>query len=172
MTIDFMSHPRPVRRSTRLRDFDYAQAGAYFVTITARNWTGAFSAVRCKTAKLTRAGEMVSAIWLSLPARFPGVTIDEFIAMPDHLHGIVLLSGAAGAMNRAPTLGEVVRVLKAASARQLRISGFPDFAWQRNFYEHVVRNGADLDRVRQYIRANPAAFERQGEEPMSDHRSP
>jgi len=112
-----------------------------------------------------RAGDSVLSVWLDLPARFPSVTIDEFIVMPDHLHGIVFLPGQAGAMNLAPTLGEIVRVLKAASTWQLRRSGYPDFAWQRNYYEHVVRNEADLARVREYIRNNPAAYMATGEEP-------
>ena len=116
---------------------------------------------------------VISSTWHTLPVRFPAVALDEFVIMPNHLHGIIILRGAAssapadralggGAANRgaassAPTLGQVVRAFKSASAIEanqvLNRSGQP--FWQRNYYEHVIRNDHDLNRIREYIRDNP-----------------
>ncbi len=63
-----------------------------------------------------------------------------------------------GAINRAPTLGEIIRTYKAASTRMIRQAVNADFAWQRNYYEHVIRNDESLDRIRQYILENPARW--------------
>jgi REP-associated tyrosine transposase len=70
--------------------------------------------------------------------------------MPDHMHGILVLTGVKGATK----LGEVIRSFKAASSRRIHRSGFGEFAWQHNFYEHVVRSYADLNRIREYVRFN------------------
>jgi len=188
-----MTGPRPNRRSPRLRGYDYRQPAAYFVTVSTKDRAPVFGVIRDATVELNDTGEIIRSVWQSLPGRFPGVTVDQFIVMPDHVHGIVHLAGAgvmnpaptepgsagvmnpaptepgAGVMNPAPTLGEVVRVFKAVSARLIRVSGQPEFAWQRNYYEHVVRADADLHRVRQYILDNPAAYELKHEEPPYPH---
>jgi hypothetical protein len=67
-----------------------------------------------------------------------------------------------GAVNRAPTLGEIVRTYKAASTRMIRQAANPDFAWQRNYYEHIIRNDVSLNRVRQYILKNPSRWRSTG----------
>jgi REP element-mobilizing transposase RayT len=66
---------------------------------------------------------------------------------------------------RAPGLGEIIRAFKAASSRIIRVNGMPDFAWQRNYYEHVIRSEAELDRVRQYIANNVLKWELDRENP-------
>jgi putative transposase len=69
-------------------------------------------------------------------------------------------------MNHAPTLGEVVRSFKAASTRLIRKAGHLDFAWQRNYYEHVIRNEGELDRIRLYIQANPLNWAKDEDNPL------
>jgi REP element-mobilizing transposase RayT len=94
--------------------------------------------------------------------------------MPNHVHGIIIVGaqfiapasaphnqpGIAkkGAINRAPTLGEIVRTYKAASTRMIRHRANPDFAWQRNYYEHIIRNEESINRIRQYILDNPSCW--------------
>jgi len=108
--------------------------------------------------------EVVRSAWYGLPVRFPTVALDEFVVMPNHVHGIVVLeaapSGAAasrGAASGVLTLGRVVRAFKSVSAiagnKALGRSGQP--FWQRNYYEHIIRDEDDLDAVRRYIRENP-----------------
>ena len=116
------------RRSTRLKDFDYSRAGVYFVTVCARNRRCLFGNVVHNEMALNKIGVMVHESWNELPDRFPDIELDEFIVMPNHIHGIVHIVGAQfiaprysqGAMNRAPTLGEIIRTFKAVSTYRIR----------------------------------------------------
>jgi putative transposase len=146
------------RQSMRLRDYDYSCAGAYFVTICTRERRNFFGEIAHGCIQPSRAGEVASAAWKELPNRFVTVALDEFIVMPNHIHGLILLAKARDASKRRETpLGEVVRTFKAVTARRLRLAGPADFGWQRNYYEHIVRTDGALARIRQYIAANPAA---------------
>lgn len=72
-------------------------------------------------------------------------------------------------MNCAPTLGEIVRTFKAVSTRVIRRTVNPDFAWQRNYYEHIIREDESLNRIRQYILDNPARWAYDRENPAPTH---
>jgi putative transposase len=94
--------------------------------------------------------------------RFCQITIfvgAQFIA-PDHAN-----FAHKGAMNHAPTLGEIVRTYKAVSTHVIRQSFNPGFAWQRNYYEHVIRDDLSLERIRDYIANNPARWAEDEENP-------
>jgi putative transposase len=181
---------RSHRRSIRLKGYDYSLAGAYFVTISTQDRGCVFGDVVAGVMRLNEAGQMVSTEWDALLGRFPGVELDAFVVMPNHIHGIIVfatrvsvgapLVGAQGvAPNRtidnrattrvAPTLGDVVGAFKSRVTvdytRGVKTKGWPTFRrrlWQRNFYEHIIRNEASLHRIRQYILDNPArwAFDR------------
>jgi len=75
-------------------------------------------------------------------------------------------------MNRAPTLGEVVRTYKAVSTRTIRQAANAAFAWQRNYYEHVIRDEDSLRRIREYIFENPAQWDRDRENPRATTLKP
>jgi putative transposase len=145
------------RRSIRLARYDYAQPGAYFVTICTYNRELSLQADKVK--------EAVRSVWLGLPPRFPCAVLDEFVIMPNHLHGIIILAPAAasrgaackGAASGAPTLGQIIRTFKSLAAMEAnRILGFSERPfWQRNYYEHVIRDDDELNIIRQYIRDNP-----------------
>src|SRR3990170_3192824 len=150
------------RRSIRLSGYDYAQAGAYFLTICTQNRECLFGDVVEGQTALSGPGEMVESAWHGLPEHYPGVAIDAFVVMPNHIHGIVILVGAgpgacphlpgqpqgvAFAMGQpqgvAPTLSlpDVVHRFKSlttARYRQaVRNQGWPPFngrLWQRNYY--------------------------------------
>jgi putative transposase len=79
------------RRSIRLREFDYTTAGAYFVTIVGQDRACLFGDVIDGEMHLNDAGRMVETVWTEIPAFYPGVDIDSFVIMPNHLHGIVVL---------------------------------------------------------------------------------
>jgi putative transposase len=156
------------RRSIRLRGYDYSQAGAYFVTACTHNREALLAAEAIQRA-------VVSA-WQALPERFPSVALDEFVIMPNHVHGIVILTTDAavqGSASRAPTgrptLGDVVLAFKSASAiaanGMLHRTGQP--FWQRNYYEHVVRDEDELNRVRQYIQENPLHWDDDPDNPSN-----
>jgi REP element-mobilizing transposase RayT len=109
--------------------------------------------------------------------------MDIHVVMPNHLHGIVWIKpvGAQfiaphtthpGAINRAPTLGEIVRAFKAVTARAIRQMVFPEFAWQRNYYEHIIRSEESLNRIRQYILDNPQRWAYDRENPAATALEP
>ena len=174
------------RRSIRLKGYDYAQPGAYFVTVVAQDRTCFFGDVANGEVRLNNAGCMVQAAWTDLSIHYPGLECGAFVVMPNHIHGIIIVGGQfiapsdgsgkgamnwgginQGVMNRAPTLGKIVRAYKAVSTRLIRQAGTPDFAWQRNYYEHIVRDEESLDRIRRYILDNPARWEFDRENPAA-----
>jgi putative transposase len=147
------------RHSIRLREFDYSTPGAYFVTTCTYHRKPIFSAARLRN-------EVEDALgWL--PGRFSNVELDEFIIMPDHVHFLIWLTkderrrgghpAAQGGQTPAPTLPNIVGAFKTIAARAInarrRTTGQP--VWQRNYYEHIVRDEAELARIREYIRNNP-----------------
>lgn len=170
------------RRSVRLSGYDYSQAGAYFVTICTKDRACLLGEIAEGAIHFNDAGTIVEAAYHGLPGRFPSVAIDEFMVMPNHVHGIIVVGAQfiasldakpdaihritdQGAINRAPTLGDVVRAFKAVSTRQIRMHANPRFAWQRNYYEHVIRDDTSLDRIRQYIADNPLQWAMDRENP-------
>jgi REP element-mobilizing transposase RayT len=147
------------RRSIRLTGYDYATPAAYFVTIC--------TAGRALPLRLPTFRAAVEEAWVALPRLFRALQLDEMVVMPDHVHCVIaLLDGtgcaAQGASRRAPTLADVVRAFKGNTTRQINqlrhAPGAP--VWQRNYYEHIVRDEAELDRIREYIRSNPFAEHR------------
>jgi len=183
------------RRSTRLPAYDYGQAGAYFVTICTQNRECAFGEVVDGEIVLNEPGRMVETVWRELSQHYPGVEVDALAVMPNHVHGIIMLVGAGpcacpdnpGRSRRvagqpqgvAPTgatgamsLPDVVHRFKSLTTARYRRGvlqdrwlPFPGRLWQRNYYEHVIRNEEELDRVRQYIVDNPERWEEDRENP-------
>nr|WP_044200466.1 transposase [Oscillochloris trichoides] len=144
------------RRSIRLPGFDYRSPGAYYVTICTRERGLLFGDVIDHTVRLNPLGLIVADTWLSLSNRYPYVSLDAWIVMPDHLHGIIIISHTSDAMHIKP-LGQIIAAFKTISTRSINdLRGMHGVSvWQRNFWEHVVRDSLDLDRVRAYIQNNP-----------------
>jgi putative transposase len=146
----------------RLAHFDYTQPGAYFVTICAAERACLFGEVADCVMLISGAGEVVADVWRTLPPRFPEITLDSFVVMPNHIHGVICISAT---MKRG--LPAVVQAFKSLSARRIAARGRSTSPiWQRGYYEHVVRNDADLDRVRRYIEENPIRWDLDEENPM------
>jgi REP element-mobilizing transposase RayT len=185
------------RRAIRLPAYDYAQAGAYFVTVCTQNRECAFGEVVDGEMVLNEPGRMVETVWRELPQHYPGVEVDTLVVMPNHVHGIIMLVGAGpgptslpdvvGAGPRAcpdpgqpqgvaPTgmmsLPDVVHRFKSLTTARYRRGvlqdrwlPFPGRLWQRNYYEHVIRNEEELDAIRQYIADNPLRWAEDRENP-------
>ncbi len=115
--------------------------------------------------------DAVQAAWEALCPRFPDVALDEFVVMPNHVHGTIILQGQGivGAQQAgAPTLGKIVRAFKSLSAIEAnRILGRGGAFWQRNYYDHVIRDEKDLDRVRRYIQENPLKWAEDPDNPAN-----
>jgi len=159
------------RRSIRLKGYDYTQPGAYFVTIVAWQRECLFGDIKNGEMQWNEFGQIVREEWLKTAQIRPNVEIheDEFIVMPNHLHGIIWIVGATGPV--APTqnkktlipnsLGAIVGQFKTASAKRINVlrdaRGIP--VWQRNYHEHIIRNERELENIWKYIDANPANWE-------------
>ena len=164
------------RRSIRLQGYDYSQPGAYFVTICTQDRACLFGDVVNDEMELNALGVIVRKEWFRSADIRQEIKLhhDEFVVMPNHVHGIVWLIGDdVGAHGRAPlqwqrlakSLGSFIAGFKSAVTKCINeyrhTPGTP--VWQRNYYEHVIRDDASLDRTRQYIIDNPArwAFDRE-----------
>ena len=158
---------RPNRKPSRLPNHDYSHAGPYFVTICTHNNSCLLSTVQGEHVHLSLAGEVARETWHALPDRFPQVALDEFVIMPNHVHGILALVGAGLAPPGAPnvkstfsshcSLPAVIGAFKSISTikinRLLKRSG--QLFWQRSYYEHIIRNGEDMKNAQRYILENP-----------------
>ncbi len=179
------------RRSIRLREYDYSQAGAYFVTICVLHRECLFGEVVHGEMTPNETGRIVRAVWDDLPNHYKHITLDEFRVMPNHVHGIIEIVGAVGAgfvragLKPAPTaptattekqhgLPEIIRGFKTFSSR--RINGFRKSpgrsVWQRNYYERVIRDEKELSRAREYIVNNPMKWELDRENPANCRQGP
>lgn len=180
MTFDPEKH---ARGSIRLPRYDYTQPGAYFITICAADRRCIFGEIIDGAMRLNKYGLIVAAQWAGLPKHYSNATLDEFILMPNHVHGIICLTdglypsvgaGFKPARTSAQSkprhgLPEIIRGFKTFSSRrinQLRGAiGAP--VWQRNYYEHVVRDEGDLDVIRRYIVENPFKWAEDPENPLA-----
>ena len=178
------------RRSIRLKGYDYTRPGAYFVTICTQNQECLFGEVVDGEMRLHQAGHMVQAEWNALPDRFPSVGIDAFVVMPNHVHGIIVMSndivgaGLVPALNGAttrvaPTIWDLVGAFKSRTTvlytdgvNQIGWTPFRSRLWQRNYYEHLIRNESSLNHIRQYILANPLRWAMDRENPNAVEPEP
>lgn len=152
------------RRSIRLREYDYARPGAYFVTICARERTCLLGDVTKGVMILNSYGQVVESCWQALPLHFSHVQGDAFVIMPNHVHGIIVLRrGEAFAANASPlqgtksgSLGAIVQNFKSVTTRRINqmrgMLGTP--FWQRNYYEHIIRNEDEWNEIRRDRRAH------------------
>jgi putative transposase len=165
------------RRSLRLKGYDYSQAGAYFVTVCAYGKECLFGEVESGLMRLNGYGEIVASEWIRSAELRLEIDCGEFVVMPNHFHGIVHIVGAygntpdkhevayshnKGVLPYAPpspsrNVGAIVRGFKGAASRRINeIRNTPSApVWQRNYYEHVIRDDADYNRIAEYVANNP-----------------
>lgn len=170
------------RRSLRLQGYDYAQAGAYFVTICTQGRECLFGEIVGGAIQLNNAGRVVSDEWFKTAQIRENVILsaDEFVVMPNHVHGIIWLVDGRGTLQRAPTVERfgkptsgsiptIVRLFKSVTTRQINLQrGTPGApVWQRNYYEHIIRNDESLGRIRDYIVNNPLQWALDRENPAN-----
>jgi putative transposase len=177
------------RRSIRLCGYDYAQTGLYYVTLCTQDRQHLFGAVVNGEMQPGPAGLIAGECWEWLAARYDHVALDQWVVMPNHLHGIIALtdqmgthvtgeSACRGGSQTAPTgdakrkpLGRLIGAFKTVSTKRINeLRGTPGApVWQRDFFEHIIRDDNALNRIRQYIQDNPAnwAFDTDNPEAMA-----
>jgi REP element-mobilizing transposase RayT len=163
------------RRSMRIAGGDYSRPGCYFVTICAAFRRNIFGAIEDGKVVLSPLGEIVRGCWVRIPEHFPTTSINEYVIMPNHLHGIIALGVGAryivpsdpdGQIKEAfqkPTRGTIptiVRTFKAAVTRRARseLNTGNGLIWQSNYFERVLRNGREVATAIRYIAENPARW--------------
>ena len=190
MTYDPKIHHR---RSIRLKGYDYSQNGAYFITLCAQDRKPIFGKIVSGEMQLSPFGIIVRDEWLKTSEMRKNIEMDEFVVMPNHFHGIIVIDdgigrGAmpraqdieenTGTLQRAPTekaptmeqfgkptsntIPTIIRGFKAAVTKQINtiqinagVYNMPERIWQKNYYEHIIRNEISLNKIREYIMSNP-----------------
>ena len=157
----------PQRKPNRLREYDYSSAGYYFVTVCLKNSKKYFGNIENGNMILSSAGSITKKYWMNIPNHYNSIQLDEFVIMPNHLHGIIIiedeklithnkLSSDNPQHRKHNKLSVIIRTFKTLSKRDIiNNSEFKDFDWQRSFYDNVVRNEKALAEIREYIQENP-----------------
>ena len=169
----------PTRKPVRLKEYDYSMAGYYYVTICTHNREEIFGKYKnivgaplacarnqntCARIELSIIGKIIDRQWNDIENQYDNVELDEYIIMPNHIHGILIINKREGA-SPSPTIPQIIRSFKSKSVLEyikyindnnLNVSGK---IWQRSFYDHVIRNEQSLDAIREYISNNPLKWD-------------
>jgi putative transposase len=173
------------QRSIRVKGYDYSQVGAYFVTMVNRRRECRFGEIIGGEMKLNRWGEIADECWRTIPEHFPSVELGAHIVMPNHVHRIITIGrgtvlapdefdqttsrGGVTPPLREPTLGQIVAYFKYQSTKKINSidhSGVITKIWQRNYYEHIIRDNEDMKRIWKYIESNPIMWADDDENPV------
>jgi len=160
------------RRSIRLKGYDYSQEGYYFITICTQgkikvlsNIVGA-GPVSAQKTKLTYTGKLIQKAYLNLENEFPNIKLHNYVIMPNHVHGIIEIQKWADT-GPAPTIGDIICSFKTRTTcnilkeiKQGKIQHFDKRIWQRNYYEHIIRNEKELYAIIEYIENNPKNWDK------------
>lgn len=172
----------PRRKQLRLKEYDYSQEGYYFITICTQNRLQILSkiiddyipnikpvgadSISAQNIKLTSVGKLIERVYLNLEKEFPNIKLHDYVIMPNHMHGIIEICDRAE-MDSAPTINRIIQSFKRHSTIEY-IKGvkkgiykpFDKRIWQRNYYEHVIRNEKEYYLIKQYIQNNPLNWEK------------
>ena len=161
--------------SSRLREWDYAAAGWYFVTICTRDRALFFGNVMGSQMRLSPPGEIAGQEWQRTEQLRPNVTLDEWVVMPNHLHGVIVIRNANKQTSaetpqrgvstptrrhwKPDSLGAILNQFKSACTKRIRAAGYREFGWQPRFYDHIIRDEESLLHIREHIRYNPVKWD-------------
>lgn len=171
------------RKSIRLKNYNYAANGYYFVTICTHKKQCFFGNVVNSEMQLSTVGKIAQQYWSEIPQHSKHTYVDEFIIMPNHVHGIIIIDNPKNPCRDVPwnipaiddgecdlsetmsqlspksgTLSVIVRSYKSSVTRWCRQNGDDIFQWQSRFYENIIRNEKSLNNIRRYIINNPAKW--------------
>ena len=182
------------RHSIRLQGFDYSQSGAYYITIVTYRRECLFGEIQNGGMQLSDMGRIADENWRTIPEHFPQVELGEFVVMPNHVHGIIVLVGATqwvaptwvaptpiaitpgdqtavvpvGTKPNGPkrgSIGAIIGAYKMSVTRRIQAELNGANIWQRNFYEHIIRDNDDYGRIHYYIESNPVNWMEDNENP-------
>jgi len=179
----------PQRKNIRLKDYDYSSNGMYFITVCCNNKYNYLGKISCDEntthkisdyhltdcrggvllhpsseypiVQLTNIGQIVSEQWYELKNRYQTIGLDQFVIMPNHIHGIISIENDREEQSPSPTISDIICAYKSITTK---LSNKSDqsrgrIIWQRGYYEHIIRNQQELQEIREYIVNNPAKWQ-------------
>lgn len=158
------------RHSIRLKNYDYSSNGAYFITICTKNREMLFGEIMNGKMVLNQYGRIVDWLIQSLPERF-SIDIDIYQIMPNHIHIIIMVVGAIhespydirahrdAPLQKRSLLSQIIGFFKMNSSKPIHQIDPNLLIWQRNYFEHIIRNDIELEKIREYISLNPSTWE-------------
>ncbi|MBL1351727.1 MAG: transposase [Zetaproteobacteria bacterium] len=151
--------PLRQRKSIRLKDYDYSQAGLYFMTICTQNRLHLFGEIVNDNMVFNDAGNMIEKLWREIPNHFKNTRLHEYIIMPNHIHGIIEISSTC------KTIGNIVGAFKSLTTneyikmvKQNILPSFDKRIWQHNYWEHIIRDEHEHTHIAQYMMDNPQTW--------------
>ena len=174
--------------SARRPGWNYAAQGRYFVTICTKGRVPYFGEIRNQIMGLSDLGCIVHEFWSQIPNHFSHVWLDEFVVMPNHIHGIIVIheniftvetceshvstlqkifsyelrvtGNIIIARPKPGSIGSIIGQFKSSSTKQIRSMGYADFGWQPRFYDRIIRSERELLYIQKYIINNPKMWHR------------
>jgi REP element-mobilizing transposase RayT len=166
------------RRSIRLKEYDYTQPGAYFITLVTYQRSYLFGKIVNGVIQLSPMGQIADEHWREIPDHFPQAKLGTYVIMPNHVHGIIILKAPGRGTTvscpdlerpttheqfQRPVAGSIPTIIRSYKAsvtyriqKELNSTGI----WQRNYYEHIIRNDQDYNRIHRYIETNASNWDR------------
>ena len=140
----------PKRKATRIPNYDYASRNYYFITVCTHEKKCIFG----KAGKPNKYGKIAEECLQRISAIFPGVYVDKYVVMPNHIHGIIVID-----TEKASSLTHIVGQYKMTVTKKIHQEDPNQNVWQRSFYDHIIRNQADYERIWLYIHGNPQKWD-------------
>ena len=158
------------RKLNRKPGYDYSSPGFYFITICVRNMSCIFGNVVNGCMNLNEYGKIVDETWMWLEKRYNYIHLDDYIIMPNHIHGIIIIENSNVGRGRdlslqnvnyqkIKPLSQIIGAFKTISSKQIHNMGYNTFLWQRSFYDNIIRNEYALYKIQKYIKNNPKKWD-------------
>ena len=177
------------RQPNRLSGYNYSWNGLYFVTICTKDRVSYFGDIVDFEMRLNECGEITKKYWAEIPKHFPLAKLDEWVIMPNHIHGIILIddtnadTASVGDADLRPlqrtrasnpfprttmVLSKIIHGFKSSVTRIINDTQHDfQFQWQRSFHDHIIRDPESLEKIRLYIRNNPAKWHEDRNNPIN-----
>ena len=168
------------RKKIRLDDWDYSTEGVYFITICCHNRELSFGFIDKNKVIFSEIGNIALQCWMEIPKHFSHVKIDEFVIMPNHIHGIIMLDYSRVGPRHGMTLQSkhnrdekinkfskpvknsvsvIINQFKSSVKRWCNQNGYANFKWQSRFYDQILHTEKSIDAIREYIHLNPVNWQ-------------
>ena len=149
------------RKPNRLKEYDYSNAGYYFITICTKNKHPLFGKINGTRALLNEYGKIIENNLKNIQKIYRQTELDYYVIMPDHIHFVLIInSGRNGSEERTKMqLSKIIQQFKRQCSIDIKQKGFSKEIWQRSFYDRIIRNEKELYFIRKYIEQNPLAYE-------------